>query len=149
MIGESLAGLFIAEVFLKHPQSFTDYVSISPSLWWDDKALAKQATELLKTHDDQPRSLYLTMGNEGGSMQRGLDMVMEAIKRNKPAGLTMHFVDRKETEANSTIYHPAAHDALLKIFGLPQPEYGPVPWYLQEGGQPKETAGAKEQDKQE
>lgn len=136
VLGESLAGLFIAEVFLKAPDTFTDYISVSPSLWWDDKALAKSASELLATHDGNKRQLYVTMADEGGTMQAGLDLVLSAIKENKPAGLTLHYVDRRAAETHSSIYHGAAYDALRKLFGKPSPEYGETPWYLIEGGQP-------------
>lgn len=139
VIGESLAGLFIAEIFLKHPSTFTDYISISPSLWWDDKALAKSAMDLIAAHDAQTRKLYLTMADEGGTMQRGLELIIEAINQNKPAGLEMHYVDRSKAEIHSTIYHPAAHDALLKLFGLRRPSFGIRPWYLTEGGEPPEA----------
>ena len=138
VIGESLAGLFVAEVFLTSPGTFTDYVSISPSMWWDDQALAKSAEQSLKAHDNQPRQIYFTIGDEGGTMRAGLDTVMKAIDKNKPEGLTMHFVDRQDSAAHSTIYHPAAHDALLKLFGKPLPDYGESPWYLIEGGQPED-----------
>ncbi|HBS34739.1 MAG TPA: esterase, partial [Parvularcula sp.] len=35
MMGESLAGLFVAETFLKYPETADRYIAISPSLWWD------------------------------------------------------------------------------------------------------------------
>lgn len=137
VVGESLGGLFIAEVFLRRPAMFTDYICVSPSLWWDDRALAKDAKALLANHDDQPRQLYLTMADEGGTMQSGLDTVMAAIKENKPAGLKWSYMDRRKTETHSTIYHGAAHDALRSIFDIPATVYpGPEPWYLTEGGQP-------------
>ncbi|NNE67495.1 MAG: alpha/beta hydrolase [Pyrinomonadaceae bacterium] len=138
LIGESLAGLFVSEVFLRHPETFTGFISISPSLWWDDKALAKSAPDLLKKHEDKPRQLYLTMANEGGTMQRGLDMILEAVKNSGLEKLKMIYVDRSKTDTHSTIYHPAALDALKKLFPVPQPEPGETPWYLIEGGQPPE-----------
>ena len=48
VVGESLAGLFIIETLLKDPELFTDYIAVSPSLWYDDRSLAKQASTLLK-----------------------------------------------------------------------------------------------------
>ncbi len=139
LMGESLAGLFVAEVFLKHPDTFTDYIAISPSLWWDDQALAKAAHEEIGSHDGQARQLYLTMANEGGTMQVGLDRVIDAIKHNRPAGLTWHYVDRRTTETHASIYHGAALDELKKLFGVPTPDFGAPPWYLVEGGQPPEA----------
>lgn len=138
VIGESLAGLFITDVFLTHPTMFTDYFAISPSLWWDDKNLAESAADLLAKHDDSARHLYLTMGDEGGTMQGGLDLVMAAITANPPKGLVWKYVDRRASETHSSIYHGAAMDALKFSFGLPSPDYGPAPWYLVEGGQPPE-----------
>ena len=144
VIGESLAGLFIAEVFLRHPDTFTHYVSISPSLWWDDKGLAKTAPESLAKHDGKKRYLYLTMASEGGTMQGGLDMMMEAINANKPTGLSWEYVDRRDSERHSTIYHGAAHDAIKKMFVLPFEEPTEMPWYLIEGAQPpKDDADKK------
>ncbi|MFK7769874.1 MAG: alpha/beta hydrolase [Mariniblastus sp.] len=138
VLGESLAGLFIAEVFMRRPNMFSDYISVSPSLWWDDRALAKESAALIAKHDGKSRKLYLTMANEGGTMQSGLDMLMQSIQDNKPAGLDWQYVDRRDEETHSTIYHGAAHDALRKLFGIPAIEYtGQKPWYLIEGGQPE------------
>lgn len=137
IIGESLAGLFITDTFLNTPDLFTDYIAISPSLWWDDRALAKQAIERLKKHDNKKRHLYLTMANEGGTMQSGLDMIVTALSTHAPSNLDWVNVDRSTTETHATIYHGAAHDALIRLFGIPAQEYdGPDPWYLQEGGEP-------------
>ncbi len=136
LMGESLAGLFVTEVFLKHPEAFTDYIAVSPSLWWDDKALAKASANLIAAHDGAKRHLYLTMADEGGTMKVGLDMILAAFEQSPPAGLTLHYVDRRRTETHASIYHGAAFDALRKLFDLPPIDYGEPPWYLVEGGQP-------------
>jgi predicted alpha/beta superfamily hydrolase len=136
VIGESLAGLWIAEVFLRTPNLFTDYISISPSLWWDDKALARDADSILAKFPVGERRLYLTMADEGGTMQGGLDLILDAIKKYRPKGLKWYYVDRRKTEMHSTIYHGAALDALRTLFGRPAPDYGETHWYLIEGGQP-------------
>lgn len=136
VVGESLAGLFVAEVFLKHPKTFTDYICVSPSLWWDDQRLAKSASELLKKHGTQRRQLYLTMADEGGTMQAGLDKLMEAIAGNTPTGLTWSYADKRKTERHATIYHGAVYDALRTLFEIPHEPNNETPWYLIEGAQP-------------
>ena len=118
LIGESLAGLFIVETFLKQPNLFTDYIAISPSLWWDGRSLAKQAPTLLEKHDEAARRLYLTMADEGGAMQEGLDILIAALQGHQPHGLDWSYVDRRESEHHNTIYHGAAHDALGKLFAI-------------------------------
>ncbi len=137
LMGESLAGLFVVDTFLRQPDLFTDYIAVSPSLWWDDKALAEQAEELLAAHNNKPRKLYLTMANEGGTMQNALDAIIGVLENKAPKNLEWQYVDRRETETHATIYHGAALDALRTLFGLPPFEFDPaVFWYLYEGGQP-------------
>ena len=136
LIGESLAGLFVTDTFLNAPDSFTDYIAVSPSLWWDDQAAGKAASELLSRHDDAERRLYLTMADEGGTMQAGLDRLLGALREDAPDGLDWTYVDRSTTESHATIFHPAALDAFRTLFALPPYDYGEAPWYLIEGGEP-------------
>lgn len=128
IIGESLAGLFIAEVFLESPSSFQDYICISPSLWWDNMRMAKNTPELLdKNETNGPTKIYVTMANEGGMMKQGLLRFVDAIeakvktneKAKKDTGqLECFFVNREKTHTHATIYHPAALDALIKLFPI-------------------------------
>lgn len=48
IIGESLAGLFIVETFLREPGSFDHYIAFDPSLWWNHGALVDSAPALLR-----------------------------------------------------------------------------------------------------
>ena len=145
LIGESLAGLFVTDTFLNAPASFTDYIAVSPSLWWDEQAAGQAAATLLSAHDDAERSLYLTMADEGGTMQAGLDHLLEALENHAPEGLDWIYVDRSQTETHSTIFHPAALDAFRTLFTLPPYEYGEAPWYLVEGGEPPAEVDAPDQ----
>jgi len=104
IIGESLAGLFIVETFLEQPDAFDDYISVSPSLWWDDRKLSRQAAELLKDHKPSSRRFYLTMADEGGTMRLGLEELMEAVKADETK-VNLKFVDRANQDSHSTIYH--------------------------------------------
>jgi hypothetical protein len=134
-----LAGLFISETLLKKPDLFTDYIAISPSLWYDDRHLTKQAPELLSKHNDKVRNLYLTMANEGGTMQKGLDELLEAIRDSGLENLKTNYVDRRDNEFHWTIYHEAVLDALRWIIPTASPDYADDegPWYLIEGANPE------------
>ncbi|MEZ5945386.1 MAG: alpha/beta hydrolase-fold protein [Hyphomonas sp.] len=137
VIGESLAGLFIAETFLRQPDLFDDYISISPSLWWDDRALARAAPGLLAAQVPSGRRIYLTMANEGGTMQAGMDELINALVDYAPEGLTWTWLNRAATARHDTIYHEAALDALRWLYATPPHESGAMPWYMVEGGVPK------------
>jgi hypothetical protein len=120
VIGESLAGLFILETFLRRPEMFSHYIAISPSLWWNKEALSYQAAALLKAQKPGARSLHLAIGNEGGGMRGGLDRVMAALKAGAPTGLTWDFHDLPG-ERHHSVYHPAALPALRAAFPGPNP----------------------------
>ncbi|MEH6693855.1 MAG: alpha/beta hydrolase-fold protein [Hyphomonas sp.] len=136
VMGESLAGLFVVDTFLNAPDMFDDYVSISPSLWWDDRALARSAPARLAANASVGHRLYLTMGDEGEAMQAGLDELVAALGVVSTDGFDWTYVDRRTTATHATIYHAAALDALRWLFATVPYDYGPAPWYMTEGGAP-------------
>ncbi|MEE4212800.1 MAG: alpha/beta hydrolase-fold protein [Parvularcula sp.] len=130
LMGESLAGLFVLELALHRPEAFDDWISVSPSLWWDDRRLAQNAPDLLTAAVFEDDRLYLTMGDEGGTMQQGLDEIGAALETQRPQGLAWTYVDRRDDESHATIYHGAARDAFQWLYGLPPYPQGEMPWWL-------------------
>ena len=115
LIGESLAGLFTMETFLREPQAFTGYLAASPSLWWDDQSLSRQADALLKAGNFEGRRLYMSIGDEGATMQAGVDRVVAALKAHAPAELAWRY-DPMPREHHSTIYDPSTKAGLSLLF---------------------------------
>ncbi len=116
IIGESLAALFITETFLRAPDSFDHFIAISPSLWWRDMGLSKEAAELLQANDfPKDRSFYLTIAAEGGTMLEGAERLAEALKNHAPASLDWWY-QPKPDEEHHTIYNPATLEALRLVF---------------------------------
>ncbi len=136
LLGESLAGLFVVDTFLKEPDAFDDYIAVSPSLWWDDRALAHAAPRLLAERNLAGRRLYLTIANEGGTMRAGLDELAAALSA-RPNGVQWWLVDRAATDTHATILHGAALDALRRLYALPPHDAGPTPWFMIEGATPE------------
>lgn len=138
LMGESLAGLFVVDSFLRQPGLADRYVAVSPSLWWDSGSLAKDAPALLKAQDGADRTLWLTIADEGGSMQTAMDGLVAALKANGPKSLKWSYAPRP-TETHASIYHGAALDALRSLWGL-DTHYGDgkTPWWLEDApGLPK------------
>ncbi|MEQ1808434.1 MAG: alpha/beta hydrolase-fold protein [Terricaulis sp.] len=140
LMGESLAGLFVVDTLLHAPRSFDDFIAISPSVWWDDRALAKAAPALLALDGFSGRRLYIAFGNEGGTMQRAIGELRSALEHQNTLQWTLR--DRTLSEIHETIYHGAALDALRTFYALPPYEHGPpyelgpLPWFLTEGESP-------------
>ncbi|WP_176086240.1 alpha/beta hydrolase-fold protein [Martelella sp. HB161492] len=65
ILGHSLGGYFVVELALTHPQLFSSYIAISPSLWWDpDRIFAHALPHPAKPH--KPVRLFLTAGGWEG-----------------------------------------------------------------------------------
>lgn len=115
IIGESLAGLFITETFLRAPDSFDHYIAVSPSLWWRGEGLSHEAADLLAAGGFGGRSLYLTIADEGEDMQTGMDRLVAALEAGAPADLTWWYQPMHH-EHHNTIYNPATLQALRLVF---------------------------------
>jgi predicted alpha/beta superfamily hydrolase len=116
VLGESLAGFFIMDTFLRAPQSFDHYIAVSPSVWWEDKALAQAAADYLKNGDySAGHSLYLTVADEVDILE-SIGPIVDALEAHAPAELTWWY-DPMPEEHHNTIYHPATLHALRLIFG--------------------------------
>lgn len=109
VIGESLAGLFITETWLREPGLFRRYAAIDASLWWDDGALANAAAGLLAATDRQRGPLFLTYSNEGPETAQAAKVVADA------GGSRVCLVPREDL-THATAYHVLAPQALQFLF---------------------------------
>ncbi|MEQ1817843.1 MAG: alpha/beta hydrolase-fold protein [Terricaulis sp.] len=132
LMGESLAGLFVVDTFLHRPELFRDYIAISPSLWWDDQHFARDGGHDLEGRAASNRRLYLAIANEGGAQQAGMNRFLGLLEAAPRGSVTWRYSDRSATETHATIYHGAALDALRWLYAMPEPNYGPTPWYYEE-----------------
>lgn len=122
IIGQSLGGLFATEVLLKKPQLFTNYIIISPSLWWDNGSLLQLDGAILKADFKQKTSIYIGVGKEGLSpsdiphvMEVDANLLVEKIKATKSNTLSVYF-DYLPEEDHATITHQAVFNALRMIY---------------------------------
>lgn len=134
LMGESLAGLFVIDTFLHRPDLFGDYVAVSPSLWWDDQHFARHGGHDLEGRAQSDQRLYLTIANEGGAMQAGMDRFVRLLQSAPSGSVTWRYVDRSASETHATIYHGAALDALRWLYAAPPYDYGPPAWYFEDSG---------------
>jgi Predicted hydrolase of the alpha/beta superfamily len=115
VLGESAAALFIVETFLNTPELFDRYLAVSPSMWWDRGALGDDAAALLAEHPAGNRQLLLTIGDEGGEMQAGLDRLVSALTAARPPGLDWSY-DPRHDLTHSTIFARMAPLFLQQAF---------------------------------
>jgi len=116
IVGESLAGLFVVETFLREPALFDTYIAFDPSLWWNKGRLVSDAASTLKGRNLKGKSLYIAISSNAGlELPAKLDT---AIKSTSGIGLNWHYVTMP-AEAHATIYHPAALQAFRTLLKPP------------------------------
>ncbi|HFE47214.1 MAG TPA: alpha/beta hydrolase [Nannocystis exedens] len=115
VLGESLAGLFIVDTFLRAPETFDMYIAVSPSLWWRQAKLAKSATEHLKSGFPAGKSLYLASADEA-DIVASIEPLTQALRAHAPASLRWWYEPMPD-EHHNTIYHPATLRALRLMLG--------------------------------
>jgi predicted alpha/beta superfamily hydrolase len=111
IIGQSLGGLLAAEILLKQPNLFDNYLMVSPSLWWDGQSLLNSAADLLSKQVHKPVHVIVCVGNEGKVMERdAADLTKVLQKEGYSKGRVQLVSLPKETHA--TILHRAAYQGL-------------------------------------
>lgn len=118
IVGESLAGLFVVETFLKEPDLFDTYVAFDPSLWWNKEALVNGAAADLRASRDKRRTIHLATSSEG-DVGGATTRFASILTAEGGALLTSRFVTYP-AEKHSTIYHPAALVAFRALFAPPR-----------------------------
>lgn len=86
-VGHSLGGLTVLNALINHPAFFNSYVSIDPTVWWDNRALMNKATQVLTHADYTGKSLFYASANT-------MDKHMDTLRvMNDTANVNVHVRD--------------------------------------------------------
>jgi predicted alpha/beta superfamily hydrolase len=100
IIGESLAGLFIVETFLRDHSLFTHYIALDPSVWWNAGAMIDSADKQIATFDETPRTLFIATSQEP-STAMGSARLVDLLRAAAVPELSVRYVPRPDlTHAN-------------------------------------------------
>lgn len=115
LIGQSLGGLLATEILLKKPDLFTNYIIVSPSLWWDDESLLKAAPALLSTQTDSKKWVYISVGAEGKEMEDDASGLVKALQNSGKKNMKINFVPLPK-ENHATILHNSIYAAFQILY---------------------------------
>ena len=116
LIGHSFGGLFAIHALLNHPGMFNSYIAISPSLWWDEQRLVwEQSDSFFNTQQELTGHLYMTMGNEGGTMLGGAWKLAALLEEKSPKNFHWYF-DHMPEETHGSIPMRSTYKGLEFIF---------------------------------
>lgn len=104
LIGESAAGHFVVETWLRKPEMFDGYAAISPSLQWSSELLSANAADW----PGRRAPIYLSLADEGGSTEDGMMRLLGAMVHDQP----FCFSDRREDLVHANSLHGLLPEAL-------------------------------------
>ena len=115
LVGHSFGGIFAVNALLTDPSIFDSYISISPSMWWDQQNLVERADKFLESNPELDQFFYMTMGDEGGAMLGGAMKLAALFEEKSPDKFAWDFKVMKE-ETHGSIPHRSTYYGLEAIF---------------------------------
>lgn len=112
--GHSLGGLLTVYALHTRPALFQAYFAFSPSLWWHDEVIFKQARDFYQNTPELNKYLYVNLGNEDGQMQSAFERFTSLLGERVPDGFVYN-MDLDTSETHNTIAL-AGHALALKHF---------------------------------
>ncbi|MEO8707396.1 MAG: alpha/beta hydrolase-fold protein, partial [Kofleriaceae bacterium] len=114
IIGESFAGLFVLETFTLEPSLFDSYISVDPSVWWNEQALVRSAPTYLSAWTAGPKSLYVATADYKET-QDAIAELTTLLRIYAPPGVTWTY-EPMPHEHHNTIYPSAALHGIRTVF---------------------------------
>lgn len=115
IIGESAAGLFIVETLFEQPGLFDTHIAISPSLWWNDARLVKDARERMAREPALRGRLFLSSADEDNIVPH-VAALAAVLATDAPKGLYWTVTPRPDLR-HDTIYRALAPQLLVDYYG--------------------------------
>lgn len=116
LVGHSAGGLFALNALLTRPSAFDAVLAISPSLWWDDAALVRQAAaDGLPDFGPRTRFLYMAVGDEGGESLGRLGDFAAILELADPEHLRWWY-RIMPGETHASVPHRGIYDGIETIF---------------------------------
>lgn len=108
LIGQSFGGLLATEILFTHPDWFSKYLIVSPSLWWDNQSLLNRRVTLATQPD-----VRIAVGKEGRVMERDAKALYRKLRPFYADKRRLRFHFFKKENHGSILLH-AAYEGLQK-----------------------------------
>jgi predicted alpha/beta superfamily hydrolase len=115
IIGQSLGGLLATEILFKKPTLFTNYIIVSPSLWWNAESLLSIPPVVLQSGFTQSTRVYIAVGKEGKIMEGDAKKLVDTLKKKDNKNLQVYFRYFPD-EDHATILHWAVYRAFQSFY---------------------------------
>ncbi|GEQ87109.1 esterase [Patiriisocius marinistellae] len=111
IIGQSLGGLLAAEILIKKPSLFNNYIIVSPSMWWDDESLLSFTPKI----SEATKKIFIGVGKEGPIMEESAMALYLKMRKTYRQNPNIHFKFFPEQDHGDTL-HQAVYEAFASLF---------------------------------
>jgi predicted alpha/beta superfamily hydrolase len=115
LAGHSFGGLFAIHALITKPALFNSYVTVSPSLQWENAEALKRAEEFLKNQKELKVTLYASIGNEPGPIGESLDKFKQALAQTNIKGFEWQ-AERMDDEDHGSVVLRSHYFGLRKVY---------------------------------
>jgi hypothetical protein len=115
LVGHSLGGLFAIHALINEPTAFESYIAISPALGWNDQRLVAEAEAFFDATPRLDADLFMTAGNEGGSLLGGVRKLSGVLDEKAPRDFRWDF-DLLGNESHQLVPHRSIYLGLEFIY---------------------------------
>jgi len=124
LAGHSFGGLFTIYSMMQHPGAFQSYIALSPSLGRNSYQQVKIAGTFFKSENTFPKSLFITIGNEGGYTYNGSKKLADVLDTYAKDKFRFKFEELKE-ESHTSITTQGFIEGLQFVYANINPERMP------------------------
>lgn len=107
IFGHSLTGLYLLHQISTHPSVFTDYIIMSPSVWWNNREALQYDYSQLKEHSCK---VWFSAGELEGDLTGDILLLEEKL----PSSNTTVKIFKDEN--HSSIVHTSIHSAFRYVY---------------------------------
>lgn len=122
IIGHSLSGLFVLQLFMQYPESFSSYVVLSPSIHYAPQ-LSTALGEFLNRNENLTNQIFISLGEmEHSLIQTEFKVLAQSFEKNAPKSLNWIVAYLDNTDHLLSAYK-GTYDGLAWIY---------KDWYINE-----------------
>jgi hypothetical protein len=110
IVGHSLGGLLVVHALFARPELFQACIVSSPSLWWDDFWVLREAEDVLSKRKVFKKTFFFSLGNEKGDMDAGFTRLQKIVDTYKPKDFVVrsaHYFDEEHTSTELRTHYAA------------------------------------------
>lgn len=113
--GHSFGGLFAMHAAFTRPKLFNAVIAVSPTLTWDNRYVYRRSEEWAKANPSEPRTLVLSVGDEGAELDREFDALKALLEKSAPKSLEWKAIRFPDEDHGSAVL-PTHYAGLRKAF---------------------------------